>query len=145
MGITTIAYYVVARRWVGLVDCARPAARRVLPPDSFFTSNALKFFDGGFVPIVVALGLFFMMRVWKRGRALLGSYFRRAIRPLDGLLDGLRRGVYRTATDEERPVMRVPGVAGVSLPATRAAPRRSRDHVPPTTSACTTRCSWSLC
>ncbi len=113
MGITTIAYYVVARRrWGWSIARALPLAAFFLLIDlSFFTSNALKFFDGGFVPIVVALGLFFMMRVWKRGRALLGSYFRRAIRPLDGLLDGLRRGVYRTATDEERPVMRVPGVA----------------------------------
>jgi len=113
MGITTIAYYVVARkRWKWSIAKALPLAIMFLVVDlAFFSSNALKFFDGGFVPIVVALGLFFLMRVWKKGRHLLGVYFRGAMRPLEGLLNNLRRGVYKTANDEERPVVRVPGVA----------------------------------
>ncbi|HTJ81086.1 MAG TPA: potassium transporter Kup [Polyangiaceae bacterium] len=113
MGITTVAYYIVAReRWKWSLSKALPLAALFLFVDlAFFSSNALKFFDGGFVPIVVALGLFFTMRVWKKGRYLLGDYFRRAMRPLEGLLDGLRRGVYKTTTNEERPVVRVPGVA----------------------------------
>lgn len=61
----------------------------------FLAANMVKFFDGGFVPLLIAICIFTMMRVWKRGRALLGSYFVRASKPLDEFLAGVAEGHYQ--------------------------------------------------
>lgn len=72
MGITTMAFYVVARGWGWNPRWLIPLCGLFLTIDlSFFLSNCLKFFNGGFVPIVLAAGLFSLMRVWRWGRELL--------------------------------------------------------------------------
>jgi KUP system potassium uptake protein len=70
MGITSIAFYRVARAgWSWPAHVALPLVASFLAIDlAFLSSNVLKFFDGGFVPVVVALGIFAVMRTWKRGR-----------------------------------------------------------------------------
>jgi KUP system potassium uptake protein len=55
----------------------------------FFLANAIKFFDGGWVPVVVAVGLFALMTTWKRGRAELAERFNRSAMPLRALLDDM--------------------------------------------------------
>ncbi len=113
MGITTVAYYVVTRsRWQWSIARALPLAAVFLTIDlAYFGANALKFLDGGFVPIVIGIGLFTSMLVWKRGRALLAEYFAGLVRPLAQFVDGLRQGHFRTDDDVAVPVVRVPGVA----------------------------------
>ncbi len=113
MGITTIAYFVVTQhRWMWSLARALPLALLFLTIDlAYFGANALKFFDGGFVPIVIGLGLFASMLVWKRGRALLAQHFTSLMRPLDEFIEGLRRKCFRTEDGETLSVVRVPGVA----------------------------------
>jgi KUP system potassium uptake protein len=113
MGITSIGFYQVARtRWNWSVAVAAPLTAAFLAVDlAFLGSNAIKFLDGGFVPIAVALFIFMIMRTWKRGRALLGRYFARASRPLNEFLSGLKRQVYVDRDGTEIAIVRVPGVA----------------------------------
>jgi KUP system potassium uptake protein len=73
MAITSIVYYVVVRedwkwpRWKAL-----PLLILFLCWDlPFFASNMLKFPDGGYVPIIVAVIIFDCMMIWRRGRVLL--------------------------------------------------------------------------
>lgn len=113
MAITSIAFHEVARvRWGWPWYVLTPLVGAFLAIDlAFFGSNALKFFHGGFVPIVIGIFLFMTMRIWKRGRALLAVHFAKAARPLDAFLEALHAKEY-TATDGSRfPVVRVPGVA----------------------------------
>ncbi len=89
MGITSIVYYfVVTRRWGWSLWKALPLAALFLFFDiSFFGANLLKFFDGGWFPIALAVGIFVLMTTWKRGRQLLGARFAQTLVPLDNLLE----------------------------------------------------------
>jgi KUP system potassium uptake protein len=119
MAITSIAFLIVCtKRWNWPLSQAIPLFLVFITVDlAFFSSNLLKFFDGGYVPVVIAISLFVVMRVWKRGRALLGQYFVRASKPLDAFLAGLAEGRYQPAptADEPEPasipIVRVPGTA----------------------------------
>ena len=42
---------------------------------SYFSANTLKFVEGGYVPIVIALFLFYLMQTWQWGRAQLALAF----------------------------------------------------------------------
>ena len=88
MAITSVVFYVVMRRsWGWPVWKALPLLLLFLAWDlPFFASNALKLLEGGWVPIVVGVGLFAMMIVWKRGRAFLAESFRKRSRPVSELL-----------------------------------------------------------
>ncbi|HXU70562.1 MAG TPA: KUP/HAK/KT family potassium transporter [Polyangia bacterium] len=73
MAITSGCYFVVLREdWKWPLWKALPLLVLFLFIDlTFFASNLLKFVDGGYVPIVVALAVFVIMVVWRRGRTLL--------------------------------------------------------------------------
>ncbi len=103
MGITSVVYYFVAtRRWGWPVRKALPLVTLFLAFDlAFFGSNALKFFDGGWFPIALAVSIFILMTTWKLGRQLLGARFAATMMPLDTLLDDF---------DNKAP-QRVPGIA----------------------------------
>ena len=103
MVIECILAMVVARliwKWktwvVGLVIGS------MLVVDMFFlASNAMKFFSGGWVPLLIGSGIFAMLMTWKRGRALM---FRRLTEqgiPLKPFLEGL----------EAHPPVKVQGTA----------------------------------
>lgn len=113
MAITSLAYYrVVRERWGWPIYVALPLVTFFLVQDlAFFASNLLKFFHGGFFPIALALGVFLVMRVWKRGRALLGAHYAKAARPLREFLEALRAENYLDTDGREYPVARVPGTA----------------------------------
>lgn len=113
MGITTVAFYMVTRkRWNWPIAKALPIAAFFLTIDlAYFASNTLKFFDGGFVPIVIGIALFISMIVWKQGRDLLGQHFASLVRPLSHFVQGLKAGHFKTDSGEEVPLVRVPGVA----------------------------------
>ncbi len=67
----------------------------------FFASNMLKFPDGGWVPIVLALVLMALMHTWKRGRDLLLARLRKDSLPLASFLARLPASR----------IVRVPGIA----------------------------------
>ncbi|HEY2744142.1 MAG TPA: KUP/HAK/KT family potassium transporter, partial [Polyangia bacterium] len=73
MAITSGCYFVVLREdWKWPLWRALPLLVVFLAVDlTFFGSNLLKFVDGGYVPIVVAILVFAIMIVWRRGRTLL--------------------------------------------------------------------------
>ncbi len=77
---------------------------------AFFSSNLLKLLDGGWVPLVLAIGVYGIMRVWHTGIEALGRRLGASATPLDAFFDGLR-------ADN---VARVPGTA-VFLTRTREA------------------------
>jgi KUP system potassium uptake protein len=111
MGITSIAFFVVARRkWGWPVAKALPLLVLFLSLDlAFFGANILKFLDGGFVPIVIALGIFAAMITWKRGRALLAQFFMSDAVPLESYVRGL--GGDGSIDPKDLPAARVPGAA----------------------------------
>lgn len=75
MGLTSFLYFLICwRRWnwplavaIGLV------ALFLLVDLSFLTANLTKFFDGGMLPVGIALGVLLLMWTWIKGRRLLAE------------------------------------------------------------------------
>jgi KUP system potassium uptake protein len=113
MTITSAAFYTVARaRWKWSPLGAGLLLATFLSVDlAFLASNAVKFFDGGFLPVLLALGIFIMMRTWKRGRDLLARHFASNMRPLDDFIEALRQKCWTLRDGTEIPIKRVPGAA----------------------------------
>jgi KUP system potassium uptake protein len=103
MGITSIIYFVVlTKTWKWPLWRAAVLVGVFLSFDiPFFAANALKFFQGGWFPIAVALALFLIMTTWKKGRTLLGRELAQKMLPTDLFLADI---------DEHKP-HRVPGTA----------------------------------
>lgn len=91
MGITSLVYFVVVtRNWGWSTAKALPLLVLFLAFDTpFFLANIVKFFEGGWFPIVVAFGLFALMTTWKRGRAELAERFNTSVMPLSALLEDI--------------------------------------------------------
>jgi KUP system potassium uptake protein len=103
MAITSILFFVVARsQWNWSILHALPIALTFLAIDlTLFAANIIKIESGGWVPIVVALGVFTLMSTWKRGRGLLNQALHAGALPLDLFLGDVAR----------RKPVRVPGTA----------------------------------
>jgi KUP system potassium uptake protein len=103
MLITAVVAHVVARNvwgWSRLL--AWSITGPLLVADvSFFSANALKVADGGWVPLTIGVCILALMTTWKKGRALLGSRLREAMVTVDDFFELMRIA---------RPV-RVPGTA----------------------------------
>ncbi|CAN5727271.1 hypothetical protein BH09MYX1_BH09MYX1_58930 [soil metagenome] len=103
MGFTTILFYLVATRvwkwraWIIGPLCAGLVAIDLL----FFVSNATQFVQGGYITIMIALAVAFMMFTWKKGRTALSVVLKDAAMPIELFLSGIR---------EEKPT-RVKGTA----------------------------------
>ncbi len=91
MLLTSIVFYVMVRegwgwsRWKAGAVLAAFLAVDV----PFVVANALKFFDGGYVPFVVAAGFAFVMLVWRLGRGLLAEHFAQTSPSLESFLASL--------------------------------------------------------
>ncbi len=103
MTITTILFAWVARtRWRWGVARVVGVTAMLLGVDlAFLGANMVKVLQGGWFPLVVAIGIFALMTTWKRGRILLASIMRENSLPLDLFLRDIAR----------RQPFRVPGVA----------------------------------
>ena len=67
----------------------------------FFAASAVKFFDGGWFPLVLGAGMFIVMMTWKQGRALMQDRMRDDAIDLNSFLDAVF----------VNPPARVPGTA----------------------------------
>ncbi|MBM3218164.1 MAG: potassium transporter Kup [Candidatus Rokubacteria bacterium] len=103
MAVTSLLFYVVARtrwRWSRLRAGALTAVFLTVEL-AFFAANLLKILHGGWVPIVIAAGVFLLMTTWRRGT-----------RNLTRVLTGRSLPVERFFAEvEERRPHRVPGTA----------------------------------
>ena len=103
MLITTLMFYVMSRevwRW-SIPRAALVAGLFLLMDVPFFGANALKLRYGGWVPLVIALGVYTLMTTWKRGREILAKRMLEKTVPLKMLLADLAA----------EPPIRVPGTA----------------------------------
>jgi len=98
MAITTILFSTLARsRWGWSWPQVLALAIVFLIVDlSFFGSNALKIKHGGWVPLMIALGVFTLMTTWNSGRTIVQKLLARGSLPMDLFLaDVARRKPYR--------------------------------------------------
>lgn len=104
MAIDTVLFLIVARlMWKWSVWYVAIAGVVFLSIDiSFFAANTLKIFDGGWLPLLLGLGVFTLLTTWRRGRELL----RRGI----GQEGDLSLTTFITGI-KEQPPLRVPGTA----------------------------------
>ncbi|HZE09177.1 MAG TPA: potassium transporter Kup [Gemmatimonadaceae bacterium] len=101
--MTTCLMYVVARTWWGWTRLRSIllVGPLLIIDGAFFGANLLKFRQGGWVPITIAIGIFILMTTWNRGRDIVQDLLRRGMLPIDMLLADL----------ESRKTVRVPGLA----------------------------------
>ena len=93
MSITTILFYVVARNnWGWSFAKAGSLCALFLVIDLvFFFANTVKITEGGWVPMVIAAGVFTVMVTWKRGRAELGRAIFATTLPLSMFIEDCER------------------------------------------------------
>ena len=103
MALTTVMFYVMSREvWGWSIAKAVASTGVFLIVDlTFLAANALKIWQGGWVPLAIALGLYFIMSTWKRGREILAKRMMEKTVPLKMLLADLAA----------EPPIRVPGTA----------------------------------
>jgi KUP system potassium uptake protein len=93
MAITTLLFYeVCVTRWNWTPWKAQALTAVFLLIDlAFFGANTLKILQGGWVPLVVAAGLFTLMTTWKRGREALAVLLRRSTLPVELFMSDIKR------------------------------------------------------
>ena len=99
MMITTVlTYFVVREGWRLPAPLAIGATAFFLAIDALLVAGcAVKFFDGGWFPLVLGLLLFGVMSTWSRGRALLLKSIRREGIELQPFIDTLDTGTVQRA------------------------------------------------
>ena len=103
MVITTILFYMVARErwnWSFLPTAALCLIFFVIDI-AFFGANIIKFFDGGWFPLLLAAIIFLVMMTWKKGRSLLQKRIQDETQMLEEFLYDIGK----------KKIMRVPGTA----------------------------------
>jgi KUP system potassium uptake protein len=88
MTVTTIAYFVVVTKtWRWPLYRAIPVCAVFMVVDmTFLVANLRKFWDGGWVPFSIGLGIFTLFTTWVTGRARLFEYIKAAVVPLDAFI-----------------------------------------------------------
>ena len=87
---TVLTFFVIRYAWkLPLALCIAATGVFFVVDLMFFASNALKFFEGGWFPVLIGLGLFTIMMTWKQGRALLNERLRADAVDLPSFLDAV--------------------------------------------------------
>ena len=96
---TLLAFIVVTRHWRWPLWGALALVGPLLAIDvTFLAANSLKLLSGGFVPLVIAAALMFLMGTWARGSDLIRRRAERESAPLDEMLPLLKsRSIYRAS------------------------------------------------
>ena len=103
MALTTMMFYVMSREVWGwsILKAASVTGVFLIVDLTFLVSNTLKIWHGGWVPLAIAMILYFVMSTWKRGREILSKRMMEKTVPLKLLLADLAA----------EPPTRVPGTA----------------------------------
>jgi KUP system potassium uptake protein len=103
MGVTSLLFHFVATtKWGWSKSKMALLTGFFLSVDGLFLlSNTFKIIDGGYIPIVIAIGIYILMSTWKRGRMMLTNTLQAGSLPLDLFLKDV----------EKRKPPRVPGTA----------------------------------
>jgi KUP system potassium uptake protein len=96
---TLLTFFVVRHGWHYPTPVAIVATSIFLTVDLLLVvSCAIKFFQGGWFPLVMGLGIFVVMATWRRGRELLLESIRRDDPELMPFIEGLsEHGVHRVS------------------------------------------------
>jgi len=132
MAITSIVFYVVVRtKWGWSRLRAVPLLVFFLALDlPFFFANVLKFFHGGYVPVLIGAAFFTTMVVWRRGRRMLSDALARKTKPVDEFLQELCLGGYAPPSGTSPHVdYRVKGTAVVMASHAEGVPPTLVHHV----------------
>ena len=87
---TLLTFYVVRYDWgYPLALCVAATGFLVVVDLAFFASNSLKILQGGWFPLVMALGLYVVMMTWKEGRAQLNAALRQDAIDLPSFLEAV--------------------------------------------------------
>ncbi len=91
MTITTVmTFYVIRYGWrYPLWLCLAATGFFFVIDVTFFASNLLKLFGGGWFPLVIGTGMFTLMLTWKQGRALMSERLRDDAIDLKSFLDAV--------------------------------------------------------
>jgi KUP system potassium uptake protein len=74
---TVLTFFVIRYAWkLPLALCVAATGIFFIVDLMFFSSNALKFFEGGWFPVLIGLAMFTVMMTWKQGRAILNDKLR---------------------------------------------------------------------
>ncbi len=114
MLVTTVLVFALAvRGWKWPWSLAIPVFAVFLTVDAtLFTANMLKFHEGGWVPIVIAVAIFTTMWTWMRGRAAVATSEKAGTLPVEELIGSISPGrvhrpqgtaVYLTSLSESAP------------------------------------------
>jgi KUP system potassium uptake protein len=90
---TTMTFFVVHDAWKIPTPLALLATLFFLSIDLFlFAGCIIKFFDGGWFPLAMGLGLYLIMTTWARGRELMVETIRRDGLDLDSFIQSIDSG-----------------------------------------------------
>ena len=91
MTITTVmTFYVIRYGWrYPLALCLAVTGFFLVIDVTFFLSNMLKLFKGGWFPLVLGIGMFLLMLTWKQGRRLMRARVRDDAIELNGFLEAI--------------------------------------------------------
>ena len=85
-----LTFFVIRFGWkYNLFMCIAATSFFLVIDISLFSSNALKFFNGGWFPIVLGLFIFTVMLTWRRGRELVFGNLKKHAIPLEEFLESL--------------------------------------------------------
>jgi KUP system potassium uptake protein len=121
--ITLVLFLVLARIWRGwrLWQVALAGALFGIVDLAFLGANLVKIFTGGWLPIVVGIGVYTVLSTWHRGRRIVSSNREREEGSLSGFIEILRIS--------QPPVARVPGTAVFLNRNPRTTPLAMRENV----------------
>ena len=91
MLITTVLFFVLARRWWGDVRAGAICLVFLATDLAFLFANIRKVTSGGWIPLTIAACLLAVMTTWKLGRDRVARFLRDRSRPLDAFLDEVDR------------------------------------------------------
>lgn len=87
---STLTFFVIFYGWkLPLPLCIASTSVFIIIDLSLFSSSVIKVFDGGWLPVVIAMSVFSVMTTWRKGRDILFQRLRSSSVPLDVLLPSL--------------------------------------------------------
>ncbi len=87
---TVLTFFVLRYKWnYPLALCLAPTAFFFMVDLAFFSSNVMKFFDGGWFPLMIGGAIFMLMLTWKDGRRLMNQKLRIDAIDLPSFLDAV--------------------------------------------------------